>query len=216
MLNFLDALWMPLSPRPSSAYEHPGSPDQEFLIFWPILNISCFPPVAAPSLTLQVAPGSKFRYATLTSTPLLAYACNKRIVEAFMIHDFWLCGYPSIWRTATGQVLGIEWNWHVEIPLVAHDGSLATVCEPHTTLDFPGKNAKSTKKSNRTFKFTCSNCSFQLESSQKILKTSKHHIAAPLAQMESLQSLLPAVLPCKHQRCVVPTLDKENCGRLWQ
>ena len=147
----------------------------------------------------------------------MTYACNKRIVEAFMIHDFWLCGYPSIWRTATGQVLGIEWNWHVEIPLVAHDGSLATVCEPHTTLDFPGKNAKSTKKSNRTFKFTCSNCSFQLESSQKILKTSKHHIAAaPLAQMESLQSLLPAVLPCKHQRCVVPTLDKENCGRLWQ
>ena len=93
MLNFLDALWMPLSPRPSSAYEHPGSPDQEFLIFWPILNISCFPPEAAPSLTLQVAPGSKFRYAILTSTPLLAYACLKRIVELCMIHDFWLCGY---------------------------------------------------------------------------------------------------------------------------
>ena len=44
-----------------------------------------------------------------------------------------------------------------------------------------------------------------------ILKTSKHHIAAaPLAQMESLQSLLPAVLPCKHQRCVV--LGRRKCG----
>ena len=70
---------------------------------------------------------------------------------------------------------------------------------------------KSTKKSNRTLKFTCSNYSFQPESSQKILKTSKHHIAAaPLAQMESQQSLLLAVLPCKHQRCVV--LGRRKCG----
>ena len=33
----------------------------------------------------------------------MTYACNKRIVEAFMIYDFWLCGYPSIWRTATDK-----------------------------------------------------------------------------------------------------------------
>ena len=33
----------------------------------------------------------------------MTYACNKRIVEAFMIHDFWLSGYPSIWRTATDK-----------------------------------------------------------------------------------------------------------------
>ena len=59
-----------------------------------------------------------------------------------MIYDFWLRGYPSIWRTATDKSLGIEWNWHVEIPLVAHDGSLTTVCEPHTALDFPEKMQK--------------------------------------------------------------------------
>ena len=33
----------------------------------------------------------------------MTYACNKRIVEAFMIYDFWLRGYPSIWRTATDK-----------------------------------------------------------------------------------------------------------------
>ena len=219
MLNFLDALWMPLSPRPSSAYEHPRPPDQEFLIFWPILNISCFPPEAAPSLTLQVAPGSKFRYATLTSTPLLAYDICLQQTHCGSIYDSWFLAVRLSVNLAHchGQVLGIEWNWHVEKPRVAHEGSLATVCEPHTALEFPEKMAKNNKKSNRTLKFTCSNCNFQLESSQMILKTSKHHIAAaPLAQMESLQSLLPAVLPCKHQRCVVPTLDEENCGRLWQ
>ena len=183
----------------------PGSPDQEFLIFWPILNISCFPPEAAPSLTLQVAPGSKFRCAILTSTPLLAYDICLQQTHCGIIYDSWFLAVRLSVNLAHchGQVLGIEWNWHVEIPLVAHEGSLASLWTTHC--------------SNRTLKFTCSNCSFQLESSQKILKTSKHHIAAaPLAQMESLQSLLPAVLPCKHQRCVVPTLDKENCGRLWQ
>ena len=141
MLNFLDALWMPLSPRPSSAYEHPGSPDQEFLIFWPILNISCFPPVAAPSLTLQVAPGSKFRYAILTSTPLLAYDICLQQTHCGIIYDSWFLAVRLSVNLAHchGQVLGIEWNWHVEIPLVAHDGSLAPVCEPHTALDFPEK-----------------------------------------------------------------------------
>ena len=144
MLNFLDALWMPLSPRPSSAYEHPGSPDQEFLIFWPILNISCFPPEAAPSLTLQVAPGSKFRCATLTSTPLLAYDICLQQTHCGSIYDLWFLAVRLSVNLAHchGQVLGIEWNWHVEIPLVAHDGSLATVCEPHTALDFPEKMQK--------------------------------------------------------------------------
>ena len=129
-----------------------------------------------------------------------------------MIHDFWLCGYPSIWRTATDKYWELNGIDMLRYLLLLMRVALQ-VCEPHTALDFPEKNIKSNKKSNRTLKFTCSNCSFQLESSQKILKTSKHHIAAaPLAQMESLQSLLPAVLPCKHQRCVVPTLDEE----LWQ
>jgi hypothetical protein len=167
---------------------------------------------------LQVAPGSKFRYATLTSTPLLAYDICLQQTHCGIIYDSWFLAVRLSVNLAHchGQVLGIEWNWHVEKPRVAHEGSLATVCEPHTALEFPEKMAKNNKKSNRTLKFTCSNCRFQLESSQKILKTSKHHIAAPLAQMESQQSLLPAVLPCKHQRCVVPTLDEENCGRLWQ
>ena len=146
----------------------------------------------------------------------MTYACNKRIVDLFMIYDFWLCGYPSIWRTATDKYWELNRIDMLRYLLLLMRVALQ-VCEPHTALDFPEKNIKSNKKSNRTLKFTCSNCSFQLESSQMILKTSKHHIAAaPLAQMESQQSLLPAVLPCKHQRCVVPTLDEENCGRLWQ
>ena len=33
----------------------------------------------------------------------MTYAYNKRIVELCMIHDFWLCSYPSIWRTATDK-----------------------------------------------------------------------------------------------------------------
>ena len=58
--------------------------------------------------------------------------------------------------------------------------------------------------------------SYQLDNSE-ILNPSKHHIAAaPLALMESLQSLLPAVLPCKHQRCVVPTCSNIGRRKLWQ
>ena len=75
-----------------------------------VLNLFIFAaPVAAPSLTLQVAPASKFRDATLTSTPLLAYTCIKRGITFYAL--WFLCrllGYEFIWYTATGQVLGIE------------------------------------------------------------------------------------------------------------
>ena len=68
-------------------------------------------------------------------------------------YNFSLCGYASISCTATGQVSGIEWNWHVKIPLAVHDGSLAAVCEPHTALDFSAKNAESQKVHSQIYMF---------------------------------------------------------------
>ena len=48
------------------------------------------------------------------------------------------------------------------------------------------------------------------------LPTIPERLSQPLAQMESLQSVLPAVLPCKHQRCVVPTCSNIGRRKLWQ
>ena len=75
----------------------------------------------------------------------MTYACNKRIVEAFMIYDFWLCGYPSIWRTATDKYWELNGIDMLRYLLLLMRVALQ-VCEPHTALDFPEKNGKKYQK----------------------------------------------------------------------
>ena len=71
----------------------------------------------------------------------MTYAYNKRIVELCMIHDFWLCSYPSIWRTATDKYWELNGIDMLRYLLLLMRVALQ-VCEPHTALDFPEKKYK--------------------------------------------------------------------------
>ena len=58
-----------------------------------------------------------------------------------MIYDFWLCGYPSIWRTATDKYWELNGIDMLRYLLLLMRVALQ-VCEPHTALDFPEKMQK--------------------------------------------------------------------------